>query len=112
MRAFPVVYSDQLLMFADAGHIILCPMDQISGIGRSARGVTEFKVADEERLVSVSRFRDLDDNGDEDLDDVDDLDVEDGETEASAGDAEDVPEGDAQETTDEDGEADSDGEQS
>ena len=112
VAAFTVVDSDQLVMVSDAGQIIRCPIDQISVIGRSARGVTVFKVADEERLVSVSRFRDLDDNGDEDLDDVDDLDVEDGETEASAGDAEDVPEGDAQETTDEDGEADSDGEQS
>ena len=62
VAAFTVKDSDQLVMVSDAGQIIRCPIDQISIIGRSGRGVTIFKVADEERLVSVSRFRDLEDD--------------------------------------------------
>ena len=41
-------------------------IDQISIIGRSGRGVSIFKVEDTERLVSVSRFRDLDDESEND----------------------------------------------
>ena len=54
-------------MVSDAGQIIRCPIDQISIIGRSGRGVTIFKVADEERLVSVSRFRDLEDDDEDEI---------------------------------------------
>ena len=39
------------------------PVDGISFTGRASRGVTLFKVADEERVVSVTRFRDVE--GDE-----------------------------------------------
>ncbi len=67
VAAFTVLETDQLVMVSDAGQIIRCPIDQISIIGRSGRGVTVFKVADDEHLVSVSRFRDVDDD-----DDVDD----------------------------------------
>ena len=49
-------------MVSDAGQIIRCPIDQISIIGRSGRGVSIFNVEDSERLVSVSRFRDLEDD--------------------------------------------------
>ena len=68
VAAFTVVDTDQLVIVSDAGQIIRCPVDQISVIGRSARGVTVFKVAEKERIVSVSRFRDLDENGHEDDD--------------------------------------------
>ncbi len=61
VAAFTVLDTDQLVMVSDAGQIIRCPIDQISIIGRSGRGVSIFKVEDTERLVSVSRFRDLDD---------------------------------------------------
>jgi len=80
VAAFTVLETDQLVMVSDAGQIIRCPIDQISIIGRSARGVTVFKVADEERLVSVSRFRDLEENGDEDDEDMAEMaDMEEGE---------------------------------
>ena len=67
VAAFTVKNSDQLVMVSDAGQIIRCPIDQISIIGRSGRGVTIFKVADEERLVSVSRFRDLEDDDEDEI---------------------------------------------
>ncbi len=66
VAAFTVREGDQLVMVSDAGQIIRCPIDQISIIGRSGRGVSIFKVEDTERLVSVSRFRDLDDESEND----------------------------------------------
>jgi len=74
VAAFTVVVTDQLVMVSDAGQIIRCPIDQISVIGRSGRGVTIFKVSDDERLVSVSRFRDLDDDDEDGPDGADDED--------------------------------------
>jgi DNA gyrase subunit A len=69
VAAFTVQDDDQIIMVSDGGQIIRCPVDQISTVGRSARGVTVFKVADGETLVSVSRLRDLgDEEGDEEGD--------------------------------------------
>jgi len=84
VAAFTVVDTDQLVMVSDAGQIIRCPIDQISIIGRSGRGVTIFKVADEERLVSVSRFRDLDDDVEDEMEDPSDgVDIIEGDMENS-----------------------------
>ncbi len=68
VAAFTVLDTDQIMMVSDGGQIIRCPIDQVSIVGRSARGVTIFKVADEERLVSVSRLREVEDDeeGEED----------------------------------------------
>jgi DNA gyrase subunit A len=72
VAAFTVQDDDQIIMVSDGGQIIRCPVDQISTVGRSARGVTVFKVADGETLVSVSRLRDLgDEEDDEDADEGD-----------------------------------------
>ncbi|MBT5514593.1 MAG: DNA gyrase subunit A [Rhodospirillaceae bacterium] len=108
VAAFTVVDPDQLVMVSDAGQIIRCPIDQISVIGRSARGVTVFKVADDERLVSVSRFRDLEDgddgDGDEDADAEDGLDetADKAKSQAAGADADDDPGHADQEASDED----------
>ena len=48
-------------MVSDGGQLIRCPVAGISIVGRSSRGVTIFNVADEERVVSVSRLSDDDD---------------------------------------------------
>ena len=69
VAAFTVLDTDQIMMVSDGGQIIRCPIDQISIVGRSARGVTVFKVADEERLVSVSRLREVE--GDDEDDEFD-----------------------------------------
>ena len=65
--SFTVVDTDQIVMVADSGQIIRCPIDKVSIIGRSSRGVTIFNAADEEQVVSVSRLRDV--NGDDDDED-------------------------------------------
>jgi DNA gyrase subunit A len=71
VSAFTVIDGDQIIMVSDGGQIIRCPIDTISIVGRSARGVTVFKVAKDESLVSISRLRDLgDDEGEDDDGDV------------------------------------------
>ena len=61
--SFPVIDSDQMVMVSDGGQLIRCPVKDISIVGRSARGVTLFRVAEGEKVVSVSRIRDVE--GDE-----------------------------------------------
>lgn len=63
VAAFTVVDTDQVVLVSDGGQIIRCPVNQISVVGRSSRGVTVFNTSDDERVVSVSRLRDVD--GDE-----------------------------------------------
>ena len=46
-------------MVSDGGQLIRLPVEGISFTGRTARGVTLFKVAEEERVVSVSRIREV-----------------------------------------------------
>ncbi|MBT7957251.1 MAG: DNA gyrase subunit A, partial [Rhodospirillaceae bacterium] len=65
ISTIPVVDTDQLVMVSDGGQLIRMPVDGISFTGRASRGVTLFKVADEERVVSVTRFRDVE--GDEEI---------------------------------------------
>jgi len=62
ISTIPVVDTDQLVMVSDGGQLIRMPVDGISFTGRSSRGVTLFKVAEKERVVSVTRFRDVDEN--------------------------------------------------
>ena len=69
--AFTVVDTDQIVMVSDNGQIIRCPIDKVSIVGRSSRGVTIFKTAKGEEVVSVSRLRDVEDengNGDVEAD--------------------------------------------
>ena len=46
-------------VFQTGGQLIRLPVEGISFTGRTARGVTLFKVAEEERVVSVSRIREV-----------------------------------------------------
>jgi len=65
VAAFTVVDTDQIMLVSDGGQIIRCPIDKISVVGRSSRGVSVFKTSDDEHVVSVSRLRDFDDDEDE-----------------------------------------------
>ena len=56
----PIVQTDELVMVSDGGQIIRMPVEGISFTGRTARGVTLFRVSEGERVVSVSRIRDVD----------------------------------------------------
>ena len=70
VASFPVIDGDQVVMVSDGGKIIRCPVEDISFFGRKTRGVTSFKTADGERVVSVTRLRDVNDvNGAEGAED-------------------------------------------
>ncbi|MDA0241175.1 MAG: DNA gyrase subunit A, partial [Proteobacteria bacterium] len=64
VASFPVVASDELVMVSDGGQLIRMGVDGISFSGRKARGVTLFRVGDDERVVSVTRMRDVGDGED------------------------------------------------
>jgi len=65
VAAFTVVDTDQIVLVSDGGQIIRCPINQVSVVGRSSRGVSIFSTSEGERVVSVSRLRDVDDEDDE-----------------------------------------------
>ncbi len=63
IASFAVHESDQLVIVSNGGQLIRCGVDAISIVGRSTRGVTIFKTAEDESVVSVSRLReDVDDD--------------------------------------------------
>jgi DNA gyrase subunit A len=56
VAAFPVEESDDLMLISDQGQTIRVPVSGISVQGRSAQGVTVFRVEENERVVSVERI--------------------------------------------------------
>ena len=58
VAGFPVEREDQLLLVTDRGQVIRVPIDGIGMKGRATGGVTIFRTADGERVVSVERIPD------------------------------------------------------
>ncbi|MDP2117899.1 MAG: DNA gyrase C-terminal beta-propeller domain-containing protein, partial [Brevundimonas sp.] len=54
----PVEDGDELLLVTSGGQMIRTPVDQVRIVGRSSQGVTIFRTADGERVVSVERLPD------------------------------------------------------
>ena len=65
IASFPVEDSDQIMLVTDGGQLIRCPVDGIRIAGRPTQGVTVFDTAADEKVVSVERIRDDDDDGSE-----------------------------------------------
>jgi len=59
IAAFPVEESDDLMLISDQGQIIRVAVSGISIQGRSAQGVTVFRVDEGERVVSVERIAEV-----------------------------------------------------
>jgi DNA gyrase subunit A len=59
IAAFPVEDSDDLMLISDQGQIIRVAVSGISVQGRSAQGVTVFRVDEGERVVSVERIEEV-----------------------------------------------------
>ncbi|RXF74959.1 DNA gyrase subunit A [Hansschlegelia zhihuaiae] len=53
VASFAVQHSDQIMLVTNAGQTIRCPVDDIRLAGRTTQGVTVFKTAEGERVVSV-----------------------------------------------------------
>ena len=75
--AFPVEEGDDLLLVTSGGQMIRTPMKQVRIVGRSSQGVTIFRTAEGERVVSVERLPDS--GGDDDVDTVEGGEAEGGE---------------------------------
>lgn len=56
--SFPVEVEDEVIMVTNGGQLIRTGVDQVRIAGRKTQGVTLFRVADGEYVVSVSCFRD------------------------------------------------------
>ena len=56
--SFPVEHSDQLMLITNQGQTIRLSVGQIRVAGRATQGVTLFRLAEGERVVSVERIDD------------------------------------------------------
>jgi len=61
---FPVEETDQIMLVTDGGQLIRCPVAGIRVAGRNTQGVIVFKT-DGEKVVSVERINDAEDDGEE-----------------------------------------------
>ncbi|MCF8469966.1 MAG: DNA gyrase subunit A [Parvibaculum sp.] len=65
VASFPVEAQDQIMLVTDAGQLIRCPVDDVRAAGRATQGVTIFRTAPDERVVSVERVEDTGESGSE-----------------------------------------------
>uniref|UniRef100_UPI001ABBB1F2 DNA gyrase subunit A n=1 Tax=Bartonella raoultii TaxID=1457020 RepID=UPI001ABBB1F2 len=56
VAAFPVKAQDQIMLVSDGGQLIRVPIEGIRIAGRSTKGVTIFNTAEGEKVVSVERI--------------------------------------------------------
>jgi len=56
ISSFPVEETDEVMLVTDGGQLIRCPINTIRIAGRSTQGVTVFKTAKDEKVVSVERI--------------------------------------------------------
>jgi DNA gyrase subunit A len=68
--SFPVDESDEILLVSDQGQLIRTPVSQVRIAGRNTQGVTIFRTAPDEHVVSVERLADP--GGDDGADAVED----------------------------------------
>ncbi|WP_245559642.1 DNA gyrase subunit A [Amorphus coralli] len=73
VSTFPVEDADQIMLVTNGGQLIRCPVDGIRLAGRNTQGVIVFSTAAEEKVVSVERVSDVED------DDLDELEAGEGE---------------------------------
>jgi DNA gyrase subunit A len=62
VASMPVEPAEQLMLVTDQGKLIRMPVRDIRIAGRATMGVTLFKVADEEHVVSAARIRESDED--------------------------------------------------
>ena len=66
VAAFPVTDRDQVMLVTDGGQVIRCPVHDIRIAGRNTQGVTLFRTAEDERVVSITRLEDaMEEEGEE-----------------------------------------------
>ncbi len=63
--SFPVNHEDEVMLVSNGGTLIRIPVDDIRIAGRKTQGVTLFRTAEGERVVSVARLCDLNGSSEE-----------------------------------------------
>ena len=64
VASFPVEETDELLLVTDQGQLIRTPAGQVRIVGRNTQGVTIFRTAEDEHVVSVERVEGSDEEDD------------------------------------------------
>jgi DNA gyrase subunit A len=64
VATFPVEDADQIMLVTNGGQLIRCPVDGIRQAGRNTQGVIVFSTAEGEKVVSVERVSEVDDEED------------------------------------------------
>ena len=64
VRSFSITQDDQLMLVTDGGQLIRCPVKNISIISRASKGVTILRTKEDEKVVSVERIEESDDEDD------------------------------------------------
>jgi DNA gyrase subunit A len=65
VATFPIGLTDGVMLVSDGGQVIRTSVEQVRIAGRRTQGVTLFKVAADERVVSVARLNEESGNGDD-----------------------------------------------
>ena len=63
---FPITVDEQLMMVTDQGKLIRTPVHDVRIASRNTKGVTLFKVADKEKIVSVAKLQEAEDDDEDD----------------------------------------------
>ena len=70
VRSMSIEDENQLMIVTDGGQLIRCPVKNIRIVSRSSRGVTVIRVKDGERVVSVERVEETDDDDNDGAEDA------------------------------------------
>jgi DNA gyrase subunit A len=66
--SFPVEDGDEIMLVTNGGQLIRCPVNGVRVAGRNTQGVTVFKTAADEKVVSVEHISEVESDGDEEPD--------------------------------------------
>jgi DNA gyrase subunit A len=65
VSSFPVTVNDQIMLITDQGTLIRCPVHDIRTAGRNTQGVTLFRTAKKEKIVSIALIPEEEDDKEE-----------------------------------------------
>lgn len=66
VAAFPIDENDQIMLVSNSGQLIRVPVDNIRIASRASKGVTVFKTAEDENVVSVERISEPEEDHEDD----------------------------------------------
>jgi len=70
ISSFPIDFEDQIMLITDHGTIIRCPIHDVRIAGRNTQGVTIFRTAEKEKIVSVATLPSAKDDEEVDSEDL------------------------------------------